>query len=224
MITVRNQQLYALLNDGSTSAGTDATLPMLLGTVLHVNPERRRLYATSTDRFSLTQCWAPIENDDKTEDADDGLGAPVVIVPPAGVRMLKTMLAGAEPYDISDVAASDRFGTLKVTDRHSQRLGLTVPAEDVDYPAVGRLFANLAETRQNGAGEVTLSPVLVARLVAVAKRRREKLRFEFGRSNAVNVVHIGEQCRVLAMPIRVHEEPGEWVWSSPPVVNRWEKS
>lgn len=213
MITVNANDLQSLLRDGAESAGQDESLPMLTGTILHVDGDR--LYATSTDRYCLAQTWIRLANDHITEDTEESLGASVAVLPPAGVRMVLQLLSDAYPAAVADMSVSEEFRSLRVTMRY-ENAQVAVPLMETDYPHVGRLFAELDETRQSGAGTTDLNAKLVARMVAIAKRRREPLRFEFGEANKVTVIHIGEQCRMLAAPIRLHEPPGEWRWSSPP--------
>lgn len=228
-LTVDIAELYLLLADTADSAGTDPTLPMLNGVLLHTdtNPAGTPvLVGTSTDRFLLGQAHTT---------ANSGQLAPT-FVPLRGVRAMRAALDAwwrDDPDDLDNVdddgdplpparPGRRREGGIPVRlARHPDALTLTIPMADTtvavrvdlaDTQFPTRLSHLFTET--SSADPVSIAPRLWRALARIADRRDTGITIRPQGARTPVAVHIGNQYRALVMPLKpVKDQPA----SEPPV-------
>lgn len=202
MLTVNPSCLHGMLTDLSRSAGTDTTLPMLNGILLHsdVKGDAAVLVGTSTDRFRFAQAHEPATGE-----------IPATYVRLAQVRQL---LDALKPY----VRTHDLLCEVTVDERVKLTLklpgDLVLPAvtitvhcsDDSDFPKAAKILDNAATS---GEGQLAFSPAYVAAFSAIAKRRNEHLRIESSYAEGKpSLFYIGDRYRGLLMPVRLHGDEG----------------
>jgi hypothetical protein len=208
VITVDAVELLGMLEDMNRTRGNDTSLPMLMGIILHV--DGGKLYASSTDRYVLGQCLTELApNRDDAPTAWPGR----IVLGPEAAQLARTALVYAGPARPAQLVADGTNLVLSVGSWHGHT-DLCLPLMEVEPPRMGQIFASLADHRASDAGEAVLSPAFVSKLVQIGKRRRERMRFTFGREGRVTSVDFGPRCRVLIMPVR-DEVAAPFVHSAP---------
>ncbi|MFF4600589.1 hypothetical protein [Amycolatopsis sp. NPDC001319] len=194
--TVDVAQCHGLLTDVLRCADTDPCLPMINGVLLHGDEHEGHpvLVATATDRFKLAHAHI------------DATGTPLgeVFVRVAEVKRLLAVLK-ALPKDstLLEISSND------VGDVVFSARGASATLEHYDLGNGGfieysKLFASL-EKAQSQERIAVSGPNLEA-IVAVAKRRREAIRFEAHGKAKPAGVFVGDRYRALIMPMRLGDD------------------
>lgn len=198
MLTVNPSELHGLLIDLSRSAGTDSTMPMLNGILLHsdVKDDATVLVGSSTDRFRFGQAHTSASGE----------------IPPTFVRMaqVRQLLDALKPY----VRTHDLLSEVTVTERAKLTVklpgDLVLPAvtitvhcsDDSDFPKAEKI---LGIAPIEGDGQVGFNPAYIAAFSAIAKRRNEHLRIDVSHSSEKpSLFYIGDRYRALLSPVRLH--------------------
>lgn len=176
---------FAMLTDTIRTSGTDQTLPMICGVLLHTPPRKSVLVATSTDRFTLGQAHAPTVG-----------RIPDVWIPLVDAKRILTVIkAGGFDGDLAIAVHPDDRITF-TTNTVSATITSHGPAPA--FPPVGELFN---EAAAKPTRETILSPAYLKRFSDIAKSRGEYLAVQMqDRHKPVHLV-IGDRYRGLIMPV-----------------------
>jgi hypothetical protein len=183
-IVVNTNEFVGMLTEIARFAGTDVTLPMLNGVLLHAAPGL--LAATATDRFKLAQIRT------------GGVGAlPDSLIRLGDVKRTITVLKGADVADNATLVRDEQTLTITTTS-----VTLRIEVAEVDFPNVATIFNGLTPTEGQF---VAILPQQLAPFAAVAKAYREPLRMQVNGEVRPTLVSIGDNFRGLVMPCRLSD-------------------
>ncbi|AUI56756.1 hypothetical protein [Amycolatopsis sp. BJA-103] len=184
--TLLVHEFFAMLTDTMRTSGTDKTLPMLCGVLLHTPARRSVLVATSTDRFTLGQAHAPANG-----------RIPDVWIPLADAkRILAVIKAGGLGGDLAVAVHPDHrvvFTTATVS------ATITGDGLSPTFPPIGELFN---EAAAKPTRETMLSPAYLKRFSEIAKTRGQFLTVQMQDRHKPVHITIGDRYRGLIMPVR----------------------
>jgi hypothetical protein len=199
MLTVNPAELHGMLTDLSRTAGTDSTLPMLNGILLHVDTkvDSTVLVGSSTDRLRFGQAHAPATGE-----------IPATFVSMAQVRqLLDTLKPYSRTHDLlAEVTVEDRVKlTVKLPgDLVLPAVTITVHcSDDSDFPKAAKILDTQVV---EGIGQLGFNPAYVAAFSAIAKRRNEHLRIDVSHDHKPSMFYVGDRYRALLMPVRLHDD------------------
>lgn len=182
--------LAGLLTDVLRFAGTDISMPMLNGVLLHTVKHNGGvvLAATATDRFTLAQ---------GNIDATGALPRECFIRSDDARRLLAMLKLSDSLVELSvaDDALTASGGNVQCT----------VPLGREDFPKVAQIIAS-HQARQAEPGPVRFNARLFERFTAVAKATGDRsgpLTVTHTAPNKPAFVTIGERFRGLVMPMRI---------------------
>lgn len=192
MLTVNPSELHGMLVDLQRSAGTDSTLPMLDGVLLHVanHNDATVLVGTSTNRFIIGQAHAPITGE-----------MPVTFLPGIQVKQLLGSLKNYVKNEKLLCELSHNGDTLTAKlpgDIVLPSLTITVKCGDGDnFPKVANVFD--AELKVD-EGALAFNSRFIAAVSAIARRRNESLRVALSHNKKPSHFYVGSQYKAMVMP------------------------
>lgn len=195
--TVDVGQFLELLTDVARASSTDPTLPMINGVLLHGDTYdgKSLLVATATDRFILAHASV------------NATGAPL---PESFIRLddvkriiavLRTLPRGSTLLEIG--TSKDKAVRFSAREASVTADPPFDPPSNFGFVSFRKLFE--VETPAKDANQVGVNGVLLSRLTAVARSRREYMHIRVAGRNQPTVVQIGQRFRALIMPVRTDE-------------------
>lgn len=189
-VTVKTADLVGLLTDLAKSTG-DKTMPALHAVQLFTDGSR--LVGNSTNRFVAAQATAEIVPATEGEPAGS---LPVILVPMDSVKLILSMLKAEKRGDSHLSVDGD---TLRV----DSIAGVTTVRLDA-YATFPDLVPHFSWGNRVDIGEVSFNEHVLGVALAVAKRRKMPVRMVFTKQDGHprSQAYIGDQYRVVLMPIR----------------------
>lgn len=196
-ITVPASQLRALITDLLRTAGTDVTLPMLVGIRLHTDTLNKQsvLVGASTDRFTLGQAHA---------DATGHL--PETFLPATSCKRALAMLKLIDSGVLVELAADSGHLSFSGGD-----LTARLDTGATEFPETHRIFDSLTNLEPAPGGTAAaFEPAFLNRFVAIAKARREPMHIATTGTATGALITIGDRYRGLLMPQRKDLPAAQW--------------
>ena len=186
--TVSANQLRSLIADLLRTAGTDSTLPMLMGIRLHADTfaGQKVIVGFSTDRFTMGQVHI---------DATGGL--PETFLPGPSCKRALTVLKVIDPAALVELNVDD--GHLSFA---GDGLTVRVPTEQVEFPKAHRIFESLEKIEPTPGVVAAFEPRYFGRFATIARGRGEPMHIGLTTAGTATLITIGDRYRGLLMPMR----------------------
>lgn len=178
-----------LITDLLRTAGTDDTLPMLVGIRLHSDKIGAQpvVVGVSTDRFSMGQAHTEATGQ-----------LPEVFVPTSSCKRILGALKLINPAALLELAVDDL--TLSFT---GDDVSVRVPLKDIEFPKFWKIFENHDEAEPDPVGTAAAyNPAVLQPFQMIAKSRGESLHIAIKNARTGATITIGDRYRGLLMPVR----------------------
>jgi hypothetical protein len=197
--TVDTAQFVEMITDALCTAGTDDTLPMLVGVYLHCPDDQDVLVATSTDRYAMAQTSIP----------RDGALPPLFLDSDSLNAVLDALPTGAHlsvPLEIT--TTDDDTVTFRQTEadiRTRRQVQITVGRGHVHREGFADKFAELLQPERDADAELdwaAIDPRWLAKVSNVAQGREKPVFITFNGPTKGVVITVGDNYRAVIMPVQ----------------------